>query len=135
MVLTLATLDRAAVGRGALGVVMFVAPVVALTIALAGGDESSSAWLLVAAAVLFAATFGGYVAAHDRPVTPMAHGAAAAAVGLSVCFVVALAVQAAQGDLTLAATFTAVVFVQIGAALGCLGALLAVKGLRRGVRS
>lgn len=128
------TLDRAAVGRGALGVVMFVAPVVALTIALAGGDESSSAWLLVAVAVLFGTTFGGYVAAHDRPAMPMAHGATAAAVGLAVCFALALSVQLAQGDLTLAAAFTAVVFVQIGAALGCLGALLAIKGLRRGVR-
>lgn len=114
---------------------MFVAPIVALTIALAGGDESSSAWLLVAVAVLFAATFGGYVAAHERPPTPMAHGAAAAAAGLGLCFLFALGVQLAQGDLTLAATFTALVFVQIGAALGCLGALLAVKGLRRGVRS
>lgn len=127
--------DRAAVGRGALGVVMLVAPVYALAIALAGGDESSPAWLLVAAVLLVGAMFGGFVAAHDRPPTPMAHGAAAAALGLAVCLGLALLVQFVQGDLSIAATFTAVVFLQIGAALGCLGGLLAVKGLRRGIRS
>lgn len=113
---------------------MLVAPVYALAIALAGGDEASPAWLLVAAALLLGAMFGGFVGAHSRPPTPMAHGAAAAALGSTVCLGTALLVQAVQGDLTIAATFTAVVFLQLGAALGCLGGLLAAKGLRRGIR-
>ena len=115
-------LDRVAVFRGALGVLMFVAP--GYAIARAGW------WVVLVAALLFGSTFGGYAAARDRPATPVTHAAVAAALGLTAVFTVALIVQALQGDLTLAAAITSVVIVQVGTGLGCLGGLLAEKGYR-----
>jgi len=126
----IASLDGVAVRRGALGVIMFVAPAYVLAVVLAGGDASSPVWLVLAAALLFGATFGGYAGARDRPTTPLAHGAASAAGGLGVVLVGALSLQAVKGDLTLTATLTALVMLQIGTVLGCLGGLLAAKGLR-----
>lgn len=123
-------LDLVAVRRGALGVLMFVAPVYVLVQILAAGDELSSWWLVLAAALLFGATFGGYVGARERPPTPMTHGAAAAGSGLAALFVVVLSIQLARGRLTLSSTLTALVMLQIGVGLGCLGGLLAAKGYR-----
>ena len=107
---------------------MFVAP--AYAIALAIRDKDSSAWLLFLAALFFGSMFGGYAAARDRPANPIAHAAAAAAGGLAVVIVGALLFQAVKGDLTLAATLTSLVFLQIGTAFGCLGGLLAARGYR-----
>ena len=123
-------LDRTAVRRGALGVLMFVAPAYVIAEVAAAGDDSSPAWLLLAAALLFGATFGGYAGARDRPATPLAHGAVSAGGGLSIVLVAALFVQAVRGNLTLNAAFTALVILQIGTGLGCLGGLLASKGMR-----
>jgi len=114
-------LDHVAVRRGALGVVMFVAPAYVIVLVAAAGDESSGAWLLLAAALLFGATFGGYAGARDRPPTPIAHGAASAGIGLAFVLVAALIVQTVRGDLTLTAALTALVILQIGIGLGCLG--------------
>jgi hypothetical protein len=116
------------VRRGALGVLMFVAP--AYAIALALRDEDSSIWLVFVAALLFGSSFGGYVGARDRPPTPIAHGAISAGLGLLIVVGVALTLQAFQGDLTLPAALTALVIVQIGTAFGCLGGLLASRGYR-----
>jgi hypothetical protein len=116
------------VRRGALGVLMFVAP--AYAIALALRDDDSSIWLLFVVALLFGSSFGGYAAARDRPPTPISHAAVASAGGLSIVILGALLAQAFQGDLTLAATLTALVILQIGTAFGCLGGLLAAKGYR-----
>ncbi len=127
---TLANIDRFAVRRGALGVLMFVAPAYVLVQVMAAGNKDSSAWLLLVAALLFGATFGGYAGARDRPPTPMAHGALSAGLGLALLFVVALSVQLLRGHLTLGASLTALVMLQIGTALGCLGGLLAEKGYR-----
>ncbi len=121
------SLDLVAVRRGALGVLMFVAPAYVIAAVAAAGDGSSSAWLLVAAAILFGSTFGGFAGARDRPATPIFHGAVSAATGLGVVFVTALTVQAVQGDLTLAASLTALVILQIGTGLGMLGGKLAAK--------
>ncbi|MBA2608089.1 MAG: hypothetical protein H0U92_04075 [Actinobacteria bacterium] len=123
-------LDRVAVRRGAAGVLMFVVPAYVIAAVAASGDSASPAWLLLAAALLFGATFGGYVGARDRPATPMAHGAASAGFGLGVVFVGAFAVQLIRGHLTLNAVLTAIVMLQIGVALGCLGGVLAAKGMR-----
>jgi hypothetical protein len=123
-------LDRVAVRRGALGVLMFVAPAYVIAEVAAAGDDSSPVWLLLAAALLFGATFGGYAGARDRPPTPMTHGAISAGGGLSIVFVAALIVQAFRGHLTLTAALTALVMLQIGTALGCLGGLLADRGMR-----
>ncbi len=120
-------LDRIAVRRGALGVLMFVAPAYVIAEVAAAGDDSSPAWLLLAAALLFGATFGGYAGARDRPAALIAHGAASAGFGLGTVLVAALVVQALRGDLTLPATLTALVILQIGIALGCLGAVVADK--------
>jgi hypothetical protein len=107
---------------------MFVAP--AYAIALAFRSQDSSVWLVFLAALFFGSCFGGYAAARDRPANPISHAAAASACGLAVVIVGALAFQALQGDLTLPATLTALVFLQIGVALGCLGGLLAARGYR-----
>lgn len=120
--------DFAAVRRGALGVLMFVAPAYVLVQILASGNKDSSAWLLLAAALLFGSTFGGYAGARDRPSTPITHGALSSGLGLAVLFAVALSVQLIRGHLTLAASLTALVMLQIGTALGCLGGAVAAKG-------
>jgi hypothetical protein len=119
------TLDVVAVRRGALGVLMFVAPAYVIAAVAASGDNGSSAWLLLVAAILFGSTFGGFAGARDRPATPIFHGAVSAACGLGVVFAAALVVQAVQGDLTLAAALTALVILQIGTGLGMLGGKLA----------
>lgn len=124
----MSTLDLVAVRRGALGVLMFVAPAYVLVQILASGDRDSPAWLLLAAALLFGATFGGYAGARDRPPTPITHGAASAASGLGVLFAVALTIQLVRGHLTLTSALTALVMLQIGTALGCLGGFVAAKG-------
>ena len=123
-------LDRVAVRRGALGVIMFVAPAYVIARVGAAGDDASSWWLLIAFAILFGATFGGFAAAHHGPPTPVSHAAVATASGLGIVLGVALLVQLALGDLTLAATLTALVILQIGTALGCLGGLLAARWAR-----
>lgn len=115
--------------RGVIGVLMFVAPAYVVA-RVAGGDAVSSWWLVLAAALLFGATFGGYAGARDRPPTPIVHGAVSAAAGLGIVFGAALIVQALQGDLTLTAALTALVMLQIGTVFGCLGGLLADKGFR-----
>jgi hypothetical protein len=116
------------VRRGALGVLMFVAPTYAIALALKNTD--SSFWLVFVAALFFGSSFGGYAAARDRPPNPISHGAVAAAAGLGVVLLAALVFQAVQGDLTLGATLTALAILQIGTALGCLGGLLASRGYR-----
>ena len=121
-------LDLLAVRRGALGVLMFVAP--AYAIALAFRDRDSSVWLIFLAALLFGSSFGGYAAARDRPANPLSHAAVASGCGLGVVFAGALLFQAFKGDLTLAASLTALVILQIGIAMGCLGGLLAARGYR-----
>ena len=121
-------LDLVAVRRGALGVLMFVAP--AYAIALAFRSKDSSAWLIFLAALLFGSSFGGYAAARDRPPNPISHAAAAAGCGLGVVIFGGLLFQAIKGDLTLPATLTGLVILQIGIGLGCLGGLLAARGYR-----
>lgn len=120
-------LDGVAVRRGALGVLMFVAPAYAIARAGASGSDDSSWWLLFVLALLFGSSFGGFAAARDRPPTPITHAAVASGIGLVVVFGVALLVQLAQGDLTLALALTSLVIVQVGVGFGCLGGLLAMK--------
>jgi hypothetical protein len=124
------TLDAVAVRRGALGVLMFFAPAYVIVQVWAAGDANSYAWLLLAAALLFGATFGGYAGARNRPATPITHAAASAAAGLFVALSAGLLVQAVRGHLTLAGTLTALVILQIGTVFGCLGGVLAAKGFR-----
>lgn len=123
-----AGLDFVAVRRGALGVLMFVGPAYVIARVLARGSDDSLAWLVLVAGLLFGATFGGYAGARDRPPTPVSHGAASAAAGLGAILVIALAVQAFAGDLSLSIALTALLILQIGTALGCLGGLLGGKG-------
>jgi hypothetical protein len=111
-----------------MGVLMFVAPAYAIALALRNPD--SSFWLVFLAALFFGSAFGGYAAARDRPPNPIAHAAAAAAGGLGIVIIGALLFRAVQGELTLPATLTALVFLQIGTAMGCLGGLLAARGYR-----
>ena len=120
--------DTIAVRRGALGVLLFVAPAYVLVQILASGDGDSPWWLVLAAALLFGATFGGYAGARDRPPTPITHGALSAGIGLGVLLAVALLIQLVRGHLSLASSLTALVMLQIGTALGCLGGYVASKG-------
>jgi hypothetical protein len=122
--------DLAAIWRGALGVLMFFAPAYVLAKILAAGSDDSLAWMLLVVALIFGTTFGGYVGARERPRAPLTHGALSAAAGLGAVLVVALFLQAFAGNLSLGATITALVIWQLGTALGSLGALLAVKGMR-----
>ena len=124
------TLDYNAVRRGALGVLMFVGPAYVIAKVLSRGSDDSLAWLILVFGLLFGATFGGYVGAHDRPPTPIAHGAASAAGGMGAILIAALLVQGVAGHLTLSAFLTAVVMLQIGVALGCVGGALGGKGYR-----
>lgn len=124
------TLDRVAVRRGALGVLMFVAPTYVFAKILSAGSDDSFAWLILMGGLLFGATFGGYAGARDRPSSPISHGALSAAGGLSIVLLCGLLVQALQGELGLAVILFAVVILQIGTALGCLGGLLAARGVR-----
>jgi hypothetical protein len=125
-----ANLDRVAVRRGALGVLMFVGPAYVFAKILSAGSDDSLAWLILVGGLFFGATFGGYAGARDRPPSPISHAALSAASGLSIVLVAALLVQAVQGDLGLAVILFAVVILQTGTALGCLGGLLASKGVR-----
>ena len=121
-------IDTVAVRRGALGVLMFVAPAYVLVQILASGDGDSPWWLVLAAALLFGATFGGYAGARDRPPTPITHGALSAGFGLGALLAVALVIQLLRGHLSLASSLTALVMLQIGTAMGCLGGYVASKG-------
>jgi hypothetical protein len=121
-------LDLVAVRRGALGVLMFVAP--AYAIAFAFRDPDSWFWLVFIGALLFGSMFGGYAAARDRPPIPLWHAAAGAGSGLAIVILTALVVQALQDDLTLTATLVSLSILQIGTAVGCLGGQLAAKGYR-----
>ena len=122
--------DWLAVRRGAMGVLMFVLPAYALVVALAGGEDDSLWWGIFALALLFGSSFGGYAGARDRPAAPITHGALSALFGLGLTLAAGLSLQAVQGELSMVEMFTALVILQIGTGLGCLGALLAAKGYR-----
>ncbi len=122
--------DWVAVRRGALGVLMFVGPIFVLAKVLSAGSDDSLAWLILIGGLFFGATFGGYAGARDRPPSPISHAAVSAAGGLSIVLLAALLVQALQGDLGLTVILFALVILQIGTALGCLGGAVAAKGFR-----
>lgn len=123
-------LDGSAIRMGA-GCVLFVLlPAYVVLQIVSGGDADSDAWVFFVFALAFAAMFGGYAAARDRPPRPLVHGTVASALGLAVALGAGLLLQAVQGDLSGAQVLTAVVFLYIGACLGLLGGLLAVKGTR-----
>lgn len=126
----IAGLQRAAVVRGALCVLYILVPTYAGLQLLSGGDPDSATWIIFVLALLFAAMFGGWAAARDRPARPLVHATAGAVCGLALALGAGLLLQLVQGDLGLAQIVTAVVFLYIGACLGLLGGLLAVKGVR-----
>ena len=126
----IAELQRAAVVRGALCVLYVLIPTYAALQLLSGGDPDSATWIIFVLALLFAAMFGGWAAARDRPPRPLVHATAGAVSGLAVALGAGLLLQLVQGDLGTPQIVTAVVFLYIGACLGLLGGLLAVKGVR-----
>ena len=126
----MSNIDVAAVRRGAIGVLMFVLPVYVLVVIFATGDDNSLWWAAFTLALLFGSSFGGYAGARDRPPTPITHGALSVLVGLGAALAFGLLIQLVQGELGFTTLLTALVFLQIGTALGCLGALLAAKGAR-----
>ena len=123
-------LDWGAVGRGAACVLFILLPMYVVLQLISGGDPDSSTWVFFVLALLFASMFGGWAAARDRPPRPLVHGTAGAASGLGVALGAGLLLNLVQGELGLAQVVTAVVFLYIGACLGLLGGLLAVKGVR-----
>lgn len=123
-------LDRSAILRGVVCVLFVLLPIYVMLQIVSGGDAESDTWVFFVLALLFAAMFGGWAAARDKPPHPLVHGTAAATAGLAVVLGAGLVLQAVQGELGLARVATAVVFLYIGACLGLLGGLLAVKGAR-----
>ena len=123
-------LDTGAVRRGAIGGVMLFTPIVVVLRALAGGNKDSGAWVLVLLAFPFAFMFAGWLAAYDKPRSPVAHGAAAAALGFVAVLVAFLAFRSIFGRLTIAAVIVSVVLIEVAAGCGALGGLLAARGVR-----
>ena len=123
-------LDRGAVTRGVAGGAGLFAPIALILRALSGGDKNSSAWIPLVFVFLLAFVFAGWLAAYDRPPTPMMHGAAAGALGFGVVFVIVLVLKAVTGTTSIAAVIAGIVFLEIAAGLGLLGGLLAAKGVR-----
>jgi hypothetical protein len=118
------------VARGAIGALALFGPVALVLRALSNGDKNSSAWVPLVFVFLFAFMFGGWLAAYDRPATPLAHGAAAGAAGFGAMFLLVLLVKAVTGTVSVAAVIAGIVFLEIAAGLGLLGGLLASKGVR-----
>ncbi len=123
-------LNLRAVARGAVGAVALFAPVALVLRALSGSDKDSSAWVPLVFVFLFAFMFGGWLAAYDRPATPLVHGAAAGAAGFAAVFVIFLVMKAVDGTATIGAVIAGVVFLELAAGLGLLGGLLASRGVR-----
>ena len=123
-------LNQRAVLRGALGAVMIFGPTALVLRALAGGDENSNAWIILLLVFPFAFMFGGWVAAYDRPPTPLRHGAAAAALGFAAVFLAILPFRLASGGVSLPGLFFALILIEIAAVFGLLGGLLATRGVR-----
>lgn len=123
-------LDRAAIVRGAVCVLFVLVPIYVALQVVSGGDAESDTWVVFVLALLFSAMFGGWAAARDKPPHPLVHGTTAATCGLAFVLGAGLVLQAVQGELGFAQVATAVVFLYIGACLGLLGGLLAVKGAR-----
>ena len=123
-------LDGRAVSRGAIGSIAVFGPVVVVLRALAGGNKNSSAWIPLVFVFLLAFMFAGWLAAYDRPATPLLHGAAAGALGFGVVFVIVLLLKAVTGTESIATIIAGIVFLEIAAGLGLLGGLLASKGVR-----
>jgi hypothetical protein len=123
-------LDVRAVTRGAIGAVAVFGPIALILHALAGGDKDSNAWVPLVFVFFFSFMFGGWLAAYDRPRTPLLHGAIAGAAGFGVVFVVVLLVKAVAGTVSLGAVIAGIVFIELAAGLGLLGGLLASRGVR-----
>ena len=123
-------LDVRAVGRGALGGAGLFGPVALVLRALSGGDKNSSAWIPLVFVFFFAFMFAGWLAAYDRPSTPLVHGAAGGAAAFLVVFALFLVIKTVAGTLSLGAVIAGTVFLELAAGLGLLGGLLAARGVR-----
>ena len=105
-------------------------PIALILRAASGGDENSNAWIILLLVFPFAFMFGGWLAAYDRPPGPLRHGAAAAALGFAIVFLVVLPFRIADGRLSLPGLFFALIMIEIAAVFGLLGGLLASRGVR-----
>ena len=123
-------LDMGAVSRGAIGSIVVFGPVAIVLRALANGNKNSSAWIPLVFVFFLAFMFAGWLAAYDRPPTPLTHGAAAGAVGFGVVFVIVLVLRAITGTESIGTVIAGLVFLEVAAGLGLLGGLLASKGVR-----
>jgi hypothetical protein len=123
-------LDAGAVRRGAVGAIVVFGPVVIILRALSGGDDGSSAWIVLLLVFPFAFMFAGWLAAYDRPPGPLKHGAAAGALGFAVVFLAILPFQLMGDGISLPGLFFALILVEIAAVFGLLGGLLAARGVR-----
>ncbi len=123
-------MDRKAIVNGAACVLYILLPAYVILQLLSGGDPESGTWIVFVLALLFAAMFGGWAAARNRPSRPLVHATAGAVAGVGIALGAGLILQLVQGDLSVAQVVTAVVFLYIGACLGLLGGVLAVKGVR-----
>lgn len=119
-----------AVGAGsATTLVVLVPPVAALRLALGELSDDSNLWLVALVLFVLACLIGGAVAAHVAEGRHLLHGAAAASAGFGAAVLVGLLRRAVGGDgiLSVAVIVTAMFFSLFAAALGVLGALLALR--------
>jgi hypothetical protein len=123
-------LDTRAVLRGALGAAGLFGPVALVLRALSGGNKDSGAWIPLVFVFLFAFMFGGWLAAYERPRTPLLHGAVAGAAGFALVLIVVLGVKVIAGSASIGAVIAGIVFLELAAGLGLLGGLLASRGVR-----
>ena len=72
----------------------------------------------------------GWLAAYERPRTPLAHGAAAGASAFAAVLVSFLIFRSIAGGLTIGAVIVGVVLIEVAAGFGVLGGLLASRGVR-----
>lgn len=113
-----------------MGAVGLFGPAALILRAISGGDEDSNAWIILLLVFPFAFMFGGWLAAYERPPTPLRHGAAAAALGFVIVFLIVLPFRIADDRLTLPGVVFGLIMIEIAAVFGLLGGLLAARGVR-----
>ena len=124
-------IDRAAVLRGAAVALAVLVPPVAIVRALLGNDDDSALWSVIPVAFLLAFTAGGSVAARRADRAPFVNGAAAAGAAFGVALGAGVVRNLVTGwSMGIAALVTAVLFWQIAASLGMLGAFVAMRRAR-----
>jgi len=124
---------RAALDGAALAVLVTLPPTVAVQL-LKGDDlegQESNLWVVPVLAMLAGFFLAGRRAARRRPEAPLAHGAAAAALGIAALGGLTLARRLVSGDgVSAPLLLTLVLVVQVTVSMGVLGGYTAARRRR-----